>query len=419
MKIHPNALSVAGTMPQGHHALRLLMFCGATVLAILATSIASAQTGLFGGQTPATSTGETNPVSNGLFTLGEEQYQVVDSASFKTAADVGQTPPGSIALVNCQSCQTGSCNGSCGVNYGGRGYRNSAMGYPLGNACAPCRPFCYFTFEALYMERQGNENFTASPNFQMGEFDFQWVPRLTIGSVPDCVHGCEFSFIGRASWDRFGAATDASGGIQTLLNAVAPFSALDLSAFSDAERQVQTWTAEYWSMEANSTLVGYDVAKLLVGIRYVDYDENYNYFSQTATETGLLRSGVENQMIGVQCGMDLLYPVCRNGYTDFRSRAGVFANFASLDAQLINAGSTVLFARQDDTDIAGMLEVGGGLRYQLGDYLTFRVGGELWWLGGMATAPDQFKNRVSSRREVRTKDDFVIAGATFGAEFRY
>ncbi|MGI9472809.1 MAG: hypothetical protein ACR2NZ_14820 [Rubripirellula sp.] len=417
MKIHPNTLSVTAMMPQGHYALRLLMFCGATVLAVIASTTVSAQTGLFGGQTSAAASDEANSVRNGLFTMGEESYQVVDSASFKTAADIGETVPGSIAQVSsCQSCQTGS--GACGGNCG-RGYRNSAMGYPLGNPCAPCNPFCYVSLEALYMERQGNENFTASRNFFLSEFDFEGIPRLTIGAVPDCVHGYEFSIVGRAQWDRFGAATDASGGLQTFLTAVAPFSSLDLSAFSDAERQVQNWSAEYWGFEANSTLVGYDVAKLLVGVRYIDYDENFNYFSQTATETGLFSAAVENQMIGLQCGMDLLYPVCRNGYTDFRSRAGVFANFADLDALLINNGSTVLLSRQDDTSLAGVLEIGGGLRYQVGDFLTFRVGGELWWLGGMATAPDQFKNTINSRREVRTKDDFVIAGATCGAEFRF
>ena len=413
MKIHPSSINNSKRL-QGHRFNRLPMILGILALAFLASTPAMAQTKLFGEKSSSSAVSTVNPVKNGLFTLGNENFKVVDVAAFRTAADVGTTEHPSIVQVGCQACRVGACNGNCG-----RSLSNGALNYSIGQACAPCIPVCYFSVELLYMERQGNENFTNSPNFRMSEFDFEWVPRLTIGRIPDCVHGCEFSFIGPAEWDRFGARSDSGGGIQTFLTPISPFTDADLSAFRNAERQIQTWTAQYWGCELNSTLVGYDVARLLVGLRYVDYDEKYNYFSQTATQSGLLRSEVKNQMIGLQCGMDLLYPLCHNGYADFRSRAGIFANYAELDGRFVNANTTFVSTRQDDTGLAGVLEIAGGFRYQVTDCFSLRAGGELWWLGGMATAPDQFKNSVSQLQGVRTKDDFVVAGATFGAELRY
>ena len=413
MKIHPSSINNSKSL-QGHRFNRLPMVPGVLALALLASMPATAQENLFGNRASGLGVKTTNPVQNGLFTLGDENFKVVDAATFKTAADIGETEAGSVAQVGCQACLTGACNGTCGRSHGVRG-----SNYPLGQACAPCNPVCYFSLDLLYLERQGNENFTNSPNFRMSEFNFEWVPRLTIGTVPDCVHGCEFSIIGIAEWERFGSRSDGDGGLQTFLSAVPPFTSADLSAFTNAEFQSQKWTAQYWGCELNRTMVGFDLAKLLVGLRYVDYDEKYNYFSQTATQSGLLRSEVKNQMIGLQCGMDLLYPLCHNGYADFRSRAGIFANFAELDGRFVNANTTFISTRQDDTGLAGVLEIAGGFRYQVTDCFSLRAGGELWWLGGMATAPDQFKNSVSQLQGVRTKDDFVVAGATFGAELRY
>ena len=350
-------------------------------------------------------------------TLGTENYKVVEAASFIGSAAIGETAPGSIAQVGCLSCQTNTCRGNC------RGGNGSA--YPLGNLCAPCEPFCYASVDTLVMQQQGS-NFTASPGFLMDDFGFEWIPRLTIGRVPDCVHGCELSFTGVAEWNRFGAVSKAGGGIETYLTPVSPFTSDDLTAFSDSIFQSQSLTAEYWSVEANRTLVGYDAAKFLFGARYVDYQETYTYLAErdiegglTPTTFGSLNSEVKNRLLGVQCGLDLLYPICNRGYTEFRSRAGVFANFADLDFEFANDIDTALIVDDDDINVAGVIEIAGGFRFQVTECIGIRAGGELWWMGGMATATDQFDNRIGGISRVRAKDNFFVAGGTFGTEFRY
>jgi hypothetical protein len=370
------------------------------------------------GVTPAkASLADAPATGSGVITLGTENYTVVDASDLAVATAVGQAEKGSVMQVGCQSCQTRSCRGNC------RGVRGS--GYPMGNLCAPCEPFCYVSIESLFMQRQSG-SYSASPNFLMDDYDFELIPRLTIGWVPDCINGCELSFTGVAEWKQSGAASNPAGGINTFLNPVAPFDSTDITAFVNSIEQSQSLEAQYWSVEANKTMVGYDVARCLFGVRYIDYQELYTYLGENATAGGLtpttlgsLTSEVKNHMIGGQVGVDLLYPICRRGYTDFRARAGVFANFADLDLDYRNNIDTVILADDDSVSVSGLVEVAGGLRFQVTDCISIRAAGELWWLGGVGTATDQFRNTIGRINSVRTGSDFFVAGGTLGAEFRY
>ena len=163
-----------------------------------------------------------------------------------------------------------------------------------------------------------------------------------------------------------------------------------------------------------------------MGVRYIDYQELFTYLGENATvgaisgsTLGSLRSEVKNRLLGPQVGVDLLYPICHRGYTDFRARAGIFANFADLDFDYRNDISTALLADEDAVRFAGMIEVAGGVRVQLTVRLSIRAGGELWWLGGVGTATDQFKNTIGAITNVRTGSEFFVAGGTVGAAYRY
>ena len=316
------------------------------------------------------------------------------------------------------STSCGSCGTSCGGSCGGR---NDFCNIGGGDVCAPCTPYRYATVEAIYLDHDGASNFSSSPNFALNGLGDDYGSRITVGWVPDCVHGCEISYIGPFDFDASASLSNPAGGIGTFLNPGLPVAASDLSTFSNATSQAQTYSAEYWSIEANKTLMGWDVAKLLFGARYINYDEEYNYFSQSASGAGLLRSTTENQLFGLQVGMDLLYPVCRHGYADFRGRIGGFANFADSDVGISNAGSSVLRNISDDTEIAGLIEIGSGFRYQVGELLSLRAGVEIWYLTGVASANDQFSGpiRPGTGLQTDTDDDVLFTGISVGGELRY
>lgn len=386
----------------------------AILLMIAGYNSAWGQTALI-GVTPMEATVPSNTATgSGVITLGTENYTVVDASSFVVTPTADRAAQSNVDQVGYQSCQTQSCRGGRGSTY------------PLGNLCAPCEPFWYVSVETLFMQRQDG-TYSASPSFEMDGYGFEAIPRLTIGCVPDCINGCELTFTGVADWKQSGAASNPAGGIGTFLTPASPFGPDDISAFSDSTDQSQSLEARYWSVEANKTMVGYEVARCLCGIRYINYEELYNYAAEdaltpggiTPTVLGSLTSETTNHLIGGQVGIDLLYPICRRGYTDFRARAGVFANFADMDFDFRNNLDTTLFADDDTIAVSGLIEVAGGLRFQVTDCLSIRAGGELWWLSGIATATDQFRNQIGGVGKTRTGSDFFVAGGTLGAEFRY
>jgi hypothetical protein len=427
MQIHSANPSVNAQVHYGRNATGLLAFFGVFAICVTTYTNAHAQSGLFGESSAPSTASAASPgmVRNGLFTRGNEAFRVVDTAAFRTAADIGKTEPGSIARIgysNCTSCGTG-CGGTCGGSYNACGSCGTNCGGSCSftlNPCAPCIPYYYASFEALAMERDGDERLSASPDFRMSDFDYVPGGRVTIGAVPNCVDGFEVTYTGNFEWDRFGLATDFGGGVRTFLAPGTPLTGADLSAFNNAIFQNQSFTARYWSVEANRTIMGWDIAKLLIGGRYLQYDEAYTYVSQNATEGGFLGSAVDNRMYGLQAGMDLLYPISRHGYTDIRTRIGGFVNSAESNFLLTNAGVLQIAANDDKTGIAGMIELDAGIRYQVGPALSIRAGFEVWYLTGVGTISKGFKNAVfPTDNRHPLNDDVLITGLSTGAELKF
>ncbi|MDA8744694.1 hypothetical protein N9N28_08685 [Rubripirellula amarantea] len=442
MKIHSFHPCSQSVHQNASRVTRLLMICGAAFMGLASSSEAMAQSssGSQGG----------NAVRNGLFTHGGEDYRVVDTASYRTSADQKeQSAIKQVGLLqhasgHCSSCGTSSCGGSCGTismatgtcgscgtSCGGRcGHRVSGLSCngAFANSCEPCSPYRYASVEAMYFKRD-NDDFSLSPNFGMDGFDYEWAPRITIGMVGDCVHGYEASFVGPLEWQQRGndaSATDSIGTFfgRTLVGNAATTLGTDLSFLTDASVADQRLSAEYYSLEASKTLVGWEMAKLLIGGRYINYDEDYLYAATSGTsgQTGNLNISTDNQLIGVQIGADLLFPISRHGFSDTRMRAGVYANNASTDQSIVKSTGYSIADSDSSTEIAGMFELGTGVRYQLGEILSVRAGAELWYLTGVATADSQASftaAQLTQRQGVQAEDDILFTGLSVGAELRY
>ncbi len=413
---------------------RLFVAAGVALLGTIACAPVHAQTGPIG------------QAIDGHITHGNEAFRIVSASD--VPADEAAT--GTIQQVGCQSCGT-SCGGSCGVimsDCGSCGSCGSACGGSCGNCyraprrgnactprgygyspfsgyghpCAPCAPYYYVNFDALYMQRDTNERFSLSQDYQLGDYSQEMGGRFTLGTVPDCVHGYELSYTGHFQWDRAAAAFDPGGGLDSILQAGTPLAPAAVSAFDNpVTASAQLYTNEYWSIEGNRTMTGWDVARLLVGVRYLEWDERYAFFSTDGVDNGFFGSRTDNKLFGIQAGLDLMYPISRNGYTDFRSRAGGFINFAESDVLLINAGTVHINNGDDRRRVAGVFELGAGLRYYFGQTLAIRGGVELWYLSGIAKANNQFTNVVSptvTGRRTFAKSDVLVTGLTFGAELR-
>jgi hypothetical protein len=302
--------------------------------------------------------------------------------------------------------------------------------------------------------------FSLSPNFLLGNFDNELGGRFTIGSAPDCVHGCEFTFVGNINWDLSGrvAIDDPAinpNRISTFLRPAPGFDGDNLSSFGDmfqfdannnifpppfpfpeviptATAQRQIYEAEFWSVEGNRTMWAGEYAKLLYGVRYVDYEELYLYDSFSPgvgaggeDHAGRLLVATDNDLYGAQVGMDLFFPICCNGFVDSRYRLGAFYNRSRARGFLRNAVGTpdevVIGIGDDKNQLAGLVEFGAGVRYQLGEMLSIRAGTEVWYLTQVASANRQFRRTIGPRlgRSIRAGSDVLMTGVSFGAELRY
>lgn len=437
---------------------RVLAIAAAATMTAFCGSNASAQSGLVGHLSGGQAT-------HAAATFGPGT-KIIPASAVRTAADVqadrlgpgqisqavatmsgNQSNAGDIAQVSygCQSCMQPACNGGCNscgpAGYGGVPFGGGAYGGSM--ACGiPCDPYHYVVVEGLYMERDGNSGFNLTRFNRLDDFDFEWMSRVTIGTLPNCVNGWEFTFVGPTEWNRNLTVTDANvpGNIDSFLfdgdgtprdgNGV-PNQSLDpnnfdgtfLDPFQDANIHTQFYNSEYWSGEINKTLVGWDVARVLLGARVIRVEEDYGFASQKdifASSADLV-SRTENTYAGIQAGLDLLYPLAQHVYSDFRGRAGLFYNFADSDVRLRNGGTLILHHIRDDEEFAGVFELGAGLRWQIGPNLAIRGGAEIWYITNAATAAGQLTNAVTNQLGARTDidDDLLYYGGTAGVELRF
>ncbi len=410
----------------------LTMALALVLFASVAVSDAAAQ-----ATARATSAGRGNVTQAGQYINNGQAYQVMQASQVPTAADrpgsIGAAinGQGTIQQVGCQSCGT-SCGGSCGAYSAyGESFGDYGSSYACGNnACGvPCDPYCYAMVEGLYMERE-DAGRGLSRNFGFDDYDYEWASRITIGSLPNCVNGYEMTLVTPIEWNTASTFSNAGGGLGTIYGPpTTPSRTLFLSnipAFEDMTTQTQSLEAEYWSIEGNRTLVGWDVAKILIGGRYIEYDETMVFSGvNTAAQTALAASTTQNRMVGGQIGLDLLYPVGLFAYSDFRARAGIYYNNAEADFQAINEGVTQITTRDTSGGIAGVFELGSGIRYQLGEMLSVRAGTEMWYVTQVASAATQPGTVSYSlldlvyQSSIDDGSDFFVFGFNLGAELKY
>jgi hypothetical protein len=289
----------------------------------------------------------------------------------------------------------------------------------------PCNSGCdvswYVSAEALYLQRDKDEFFSLTRNNFMPRFDYELGARFTIGRLLNCADAWEFVYVGPYEWERQLNLVGA-GDLQSQFFASDGFGPADVSAFNNADQQVQTYTAEMNNIEVNRRWWAWDVVSTMFGVRYVGYDEKYQFLSSNSTVgNGQYAMKLDNQMIGAQVGADILYPVGLRTHIGFRGKAGAYANFQESRTLLQNAGVTVLNSGDNTTDLAGLFEVGIFGNYQIVPSIRLTASYEIWYGPGVAVVADQSPTRVnaSSGTFVNNDDDLFLNGGSVGVQILY
>jgi hypothetical protein len=287
--------------------------------------------------------------------------------------------------------------------------------------------------------------FTRSNNFGLGDFDWEFGTRATIGRKFDCVDGYEFVFAGLLEWNESAqigpGATSQFIPNASLLGAFDAFNAtnnLGLAASLNAPagqttNGFQNRSAQYNSFEFNRTYTGWDVIRVMYGIRSILYNEDYRYTSSadvvtapgpppvTAARSGALTNEVDNFLIGPQVGLEMYYPLSKRVFVNSRLKGGIYLDIAESQTRLFNQGTLVLNNSAKDQDLAGMFEISSQIGFHITSELSAFAGYDIWYLTGVATNEGQLPSNfgITQGNGVSINDDVFIQGITAGLRYEY
>ncbi|MCA9193511.1 MAG: hypothetical protein KDB03_17185 [Planctomycetales bacterium] len=342
----------------------------------------------------ALSTVTNNPFASGN-ALDMSNVPTVD-ASYSIANDNTTTEPASFRNLirsNNSYCPPNACGGGCNVRY-------------------------YLSYDALWLNRENDERFSLSRNSYMPDFDYEFGGRYTAGTMLDCVNAWEGVYTGPYDWQRSSTVTGA-GNLQSNLIPVLPYTGAEIDSFNNADIHYQAYQARLHSFELNRRWWNWDVVSTMIGVRYVDYQEDYLFQSiNTTNGNGVYTQRANNRMAGAQIGAELLYPTSLRSSFGFRGKAGVYANFDEASAFLNNAGTVVINASDSDIDVAGLIEMGVFGQYQLVPSIRLTAGYEFWYLPGVCTVPGSTPRFISPATGTRVIDDedLFLHGGSVGVQ---
>lgn len=291
--------------------------------------------------------------------------------------------------------------------------------YVSGDACgtAGCDVNAYASAEALWLRRGSDKYFSLSQNSYLPDYDYELGGRFTIGRLFNCVDGWEGVYTGPFEWNRQ-SIVDGAANLQSRLVANGGYTPAEISTFNNSNRHIQAWESKLNSFELNRRWWSWDVLSTLVGVRYVDYNEEFVFQSISGGGVGTYRNQVKNRMAGAQVGAEILYPVSLRTNMGFRGKAGVYANFDENNVFLQNGATTILNAGDNSVDVAGLIEMGVFANYQVLPSVRLTAGYEFWYMPGVVTVPGQSPQFINPSTGTRVDNDeeVFLHGGSLGVQ---
>ena len=293
---------------------------------------------------------------------------------------------------------------------------------PGAYGCNRCDISWYFGFDALWLRREGDRNYSIVRNQFMDDVDYEFGGRITAGKMCDCSTAYEFVYTGPYKWRR-GSDTAGSDDVDSLF---VDFGTGLGDAFFDADLQQQRWRAEAHSFEVNRRKWAWDAISTLIGLRYFRYDERFTLNSFRSLPppepvTGRYVNDLENHLFGAQLGGDIFFVTSLRTSISVRGKAGVYANAASREVRLLEDDVVLVNNARDKIDLAGLFELGLFGNYQITPSIRLHGGYEVWYASGIATTATQRQIvlNFASGRQLRMKDDLFLHGFSGGVLLLY
>ena len=244
------------------------------------------------------------------------------------------------------------------------------------------------------------------------ESEFDAGIRALIGKTLGDWYRVEASYFGSYQWDDAAAVRNVDenepGGSGNLFSPFSDFGnpdaidELDYNNFASIRFSSALHNGELNLRRRVLMRPGSYEGSFLVGVRYMDIDESFDYLTQSSTpavSTNAVAISTGNQMIGGQIGLlgqFLAQPRC---WVDVEIKGGIYQNHATLHrSYAAERGGQVLNPVSgrdsiDRTSFVGDLSL--QFNYQFASCWTFYAGYNAIWVTGLALGADNFESDQS------------------------
>jgi hypothetical protein len=300
--------------------------------------------------------------------------------------------------------------------------------------CAPpiYTSTCYANFDAIFFTRDariGNTplvlldmNGATQSNVLLStsdlNFNYEVGPRLLLGHSFDPYNAFEASYFGIYNWQDKATINGNNN-----LNLPGDLGADNPLDFTDADQVRVTYDSVIHNAELNYVRT-FGNLSWLAGFRYFNLQERFSLaFFDNQNDTGTYHISTYNNLFGGQIGGRVLENCCGNFSYDLTGKAGVYGNVIRESQNVTDFANfgTVRNTKADGGQVAFIGDVEFNASYQFSQCLSLRGGYQVYWVEGLALAPNQldFTDTATSGTGLNKTGGLFMHGAHLGLQARW
>lgn len=225
------------------------------------------------------------------------------------------------------------------------------------------------------------------------EFGFRFGAAILIGVGTNI----EFQYMGTLHWNGSNYAESGSGELYSAFSNFGADANIGDSTFDDSEE------ADLHVISYSSDLNTYELSwrkrmvspncrihtSFLAGVRHVQLDEDFNFYSEGRADNLNYFVGTSNEMTGFQMGGDLWFCIIPRLMVGADLKAGVYGNHADQVTVIENGTGTTNEAYKQD-DVAFLGEANVTCIFKITPRWTLRGGVQSLYLDGVALANENY-----------------------------
>ncbi|MES2198852.1 MAG: hypothetical protein V4489_01615 [Chlamydiota bacterium] len=187
--------------------------------------------------------------------------------------------------------------------------------------------------------------------------------------------------------------------------------------FYGADKMTARYKSLFYTAEANfwktfSSIRSMFGLSTLFGLRFANISEKFSVNSYKSRGHSSYDIKADNDLIGVQIGLDFQIRPIKNFYWDLLLKFGVDLNRISAKVSLGDLNNTVILRNntRQKAQSGVFAQAAAGAGYQLADWLNVHIGYQMLFFGGLALAPDQVDRSSSGLGIASMVNSYTISG---------